>query len=142
MLIATSNWVDLSKVRKAPASINPRLPLLLGLEREERRGVLGRLLGWHREATSPPPSPHPPAPLQERKQCRWRREINIPACSVPLQTFSKMSGLDHEIKPTQERRRSAGERGGKGGIFVGTCQLSGGQSTWLRLGSPTEVGTW
>lgn len=84
----------------------------------------------------------PSAPLQGRKQCRWRREINIPACSVPLQTFSKMSGLDHEIKPTQERRRSAGERGGKGGIFVDTCQLSGGQSTWLILGSPAEVETW
>ena len=84
----------------------------------------------------------PPALLQGRKQCRWRREINIPACSVPLQTFSKMSGLDHEIKPTQERRRSAGEKGGKGGIFVDTCQLSGGQSTWLILGSPAEVETW
>lgn len=86
--------------------------------------------------------PPPPTPLQERKQCRWRREINIPACSVPLQTFSKMSGLDHEIKPTQERRRSAGERGGKGGTFVDTRQLSGGQSTWLIPGSPAEVGTW
>lgn len=81
----------------------------------------------------------PPALLQERKQCRWRREINIPACSVPLQTFSKMSGLDHEIKPTQERRRSAGERGGKG-WHICRYLSAWGQSTRLRLGSPPRRG--
>lgn len=54
LLIATSNWADLSKVRKAPASLNPGLLPLLGLE--ERRGVPGRLSGWHGEDTSPPPS--------------------------------------------------------------------------------------
>lgn len=77
-----------------------------------KEGALGRLLGWQEKPhlIRPPP----PAPLQERKQCRWRWEINIPACSAPLQTFSKMSGLDHKIKPTQQRRRSAGERGGTG----------------------------
>lgn len=52
----TSNWADLSKVRKAPASINPRLLLLLRLGREERRGALGRFSGWHEEATSHLPS--------------------------------------------------------------------------------------
>lgn len=96
--------------RRLPPEIqNSRLLLLLRLVKE---GALGRLPGWHREATSHPPS-SPPTPLQERKQCRWRREINIPACSVPLQTFSKMSGLDHEIKPTQEKEALSGRKRGK-----------------------------
>lgn len=73
-------------------------------------------------------------------QMETRNKYSCLLCAT-LQTFSKMSGLDHEIKPTQERRRSAGERGGKGGIFVGTCQLSGGQSTHGSDLAAPEAGT-
>lgn len=63
------------------------------------------------------------------------------SCLLCATAVSKMSGLDHETKPRKggAQREKEGE---KGGIFVDTCQLSGGQSTWLILGSPAGVGTW
>lgn len=127
MLIAAS-WADLSKVRKAPASLNPGLLPLLGLE--ERRGVPGRLILGKDHPLPPPPS--------QEEAMQMETEISLPAL-CPADVFSKC--LAWTMKSSPAGKGAQREKGGKRVAYLSVLSAFIGGEHTAQTWQPPEAGT-